>query len=155
MSCGTSDLCCDDRDANGTYITSYPNGPWWSAYYGSAWNKPDKVIGKLEAKGATNWGDFPLFASTPGIAPSLHLAQSYMSCCRLGTSNVSLSRPVRRICRKQHQQVRHPLRNGDASAPAHELGHHLEVDTVTVLLLCKIIVLSNTTARKHKPTRGA
>lgn len=52
---------------NGTYINSYPNGPWWNAYWGDNYTdfQPANSVTKIEAKGADDWGDFPLFASEP------------------------------------------------------------------------------------------
>lgn len=48
------------RWQNGTYISTYPNGPSWTAFWGPSWDKHDKDLYNLEAKLPPDYGNFPL-----------------------------------------------------------------------------------------------
>jgi len=68
---GNHNIFAKMKDQNGNYVNSYPNGPWWTGFWGSSWNKHDGEAPKLEVKGKTEWGDFPVYASSPDWEPSV------------------------------------------------------------------------------------
>ena len=55
--------------SNGTYINSYPNGPYFNAYWGSNWTDSQGNVTNIQVKGANDWGNFPLWASDPDWEP--------------------------------------------------------------------------------------
>lgn len=64
--------------ANGTYVSSYPSGPFWTGFYGPSWDHHDKDIPNLEAKAPPDAGNYPLWATTPDWEPATcHCCGSY------------------------------------------------------------------------------
>eukprot|EP01106_Pelomyxa_sp_JSP_P011611 TRINITY_DN3059_c0_g1_i1.p1 TRINITY_DN3059_c0_g1~~TRINITY_DN3059_c0_g1_i1.p1 ORF type:complete len:200 (-),score=51.80 TRINITY_DN3059_c0_g1_i1:79-645(-) len=60
---GNHNIFAQMLDASGNYIVSYPSGPYWTGFWGSAWNKHDGETPNLEVKGK-DWGDYPVWASS-------------------------------------------------------------------------------------------
>ena len=124
--------------ANGSYITSGPNGPFWTAYWGSDWDQEDDEADDIPVKGADDWGDFPLFASDPDWEPyTCHCPGPYgafagsdrtksdiiwgMGLLTLFSHPSLLFFPVSH----SHSNTRLSATLRNASAPARQLAHYL------------------------------